>query len=143
MAFRKIDFKVVEGVTEGITYGGGRKRRNTVLIKVGRHSFSKKAFQLGLLLAIFQILDGGLTYIGLLSHGIEMEGNTILHRMMSAYGLFPALFIAKSLALTFVVVLTVLAHRRRWIRPFLIFLSLVYLLLAVIPWVYIISAPVH
>lgn len=51
-----------------------------------------------LVLAIFliaQVLDGGLTYIGVSRFGIEAEGNTLLSTLMHAWGPAPALIAAK------------------------------------------------
>ncbi len=66
--------------------------------------------------------------------GVEMEGNAFLRNMMYTYGMVPALCIAKSGALVGVVVLMLAAHRRKWIRPVILLLSLVYVALAVVPW---------
>lgn len=133
-------FKVVEGETEHLTYGGKRIRRPTVLIRVGGLSLSKKAFLLGLTLGFCQLADGVLTYLGLALMGVHMEGNSFLRVLMSAYGKAPVLVAAKLLALSCVVLLTISAHRRRWIRPIIGGLIAVYLGLAVLPWVYLISS---
>ena len=140
MVFRKLDFEIVEGTTEGICYSGVRKRRRTVLIRFGKKSISKQAFQLGLILAVLQIFDATLTYIGLSLHGIEFEGNGFLASMMHTYGLFPTLFMTKLFALSLILLLTIFASRRRWIRPFIFMLCAAYITLAVVPWAFIISS---
>lgn len=139
MSRKKFRIELVGGETEHITYFGRRLRRPTVLIRVGRWSMSKKAFLLGALLSSFQVLDGLLTYIGLKMFGISMEGNTFLRTLIHAYGSAPVLFFAKTMAICFVLLLTYYAHRRRWVRPILGFMIVVYLGLAVLPWTYIIS----
>ena len=51
-----------------------------------------------LVLAIFlvaQLLDGALTYIGVLRFGIEAEGNVLLTTLMQTWGAGPALVAAK------------------------------------------------
>ena len=51
-----------------------------------------------LVLIIFlvaQILDGALTYVGVLHFGIEAEGNVLLTTLMHAWGTGPALVAAK------------------------------------------------
>src|SRR4051812_23990053 len=96
---RKIPFEIVHGETEHISFSGKRARKPTVFLRIGKKSVSKRAFQLGALLAICQILDGILTYVGLSSAGIHMEGNQFLGAMMYAYGIAPALFIIKTGAL--------------------------------------------
>lgn len=140
MVSKKIFFEVVDGTTEGITYSGKRKRRKTVLIRIGGRSISKQAFLLGIILASLQVFDAILTYIGLTLHGIHLEGNGLLAKMMHAYGLFPTLLISKSIALCLIVFLTCIAHKRRWIRPFIFMLCGAYLTLAILPWTYIISS---
>jgi hypothetical protein len=54
-----------------------------------------------LVLIIFllaQILDGGLTYIGVRQFGIEAEGNVLLTTLMHAWGAGPTLVAAKLFA---------------------------------------------
>lgn len=133
-------FEVLEGETEHITYSGKRVRRQTVFIRVGKLSLSRKAAVLGAVLIGCQILDGLLTYIGLSAMGVHMEGNAFLRVLMEAYGRAPVLFASKIIAIIFVVLLTFEAHRRRWIRPLIFTMILIYLALAVGPWIYIISS---
>lgn len=140
MFFNKLKFEILEGTTEGITYNGTRKRRRTVLVRMGNRSISKQALTLGLLLAVLQVADALLTYIGLTLHGIHLEGNGFLAEMMHAYGLFPALFITKFAALFLILALTLFSHRRKWIRPFIFMLCAVYITLAIVPWVFILSS---
>lgn len=136
----KLNIEVQKGTTDSISYSGKRLRRNTMLLKVGSYSISKRAFQLGLLLIIAQFLDGLLTYIGLSIFGVRMEGNNFLKFLMKTYGSFPALFATKAISLCLAVFLTVFAHRRYWIRSLIVVLCVVYLVLAIWPWTYIISA---
>lgn len=52
-----------------------------------------------LILAVFllvQLLDGALTYVGVLHYGIEAEGNVLLTTLMHAWGALPALVAAKA-----------------------------------------------
>jgi hypothetical protein len=63
-----------------------------------------------------------------------MEGNSLLRKMMYAYGIVPALCLAKLVALFSVTVVTLAAHRRKWIRPIILVLSAVYVCLALVPW---------
>jgi uncharacterized membrane protein len=138
-----IKFDVVDGETEHISFTGQRTRKATVLMRLrtksGTISLSKKAASLGLLLISCQFLDGLLTYIGLRLLGVQMEGNSFLRALMHAYGMLPALFIAKFTALILVGILMFYAHRRKWIRPIIFLLSVVYLSLAVVPWIVLIS----
>jgi hypothetical protein len=137
-----IKFDIVSGETEHISLNGQRRRNATVLMRFHTPartiSLSRKAFLLGLALAVCQLLDGILTYTGLRLLGVEMEGNGLLRSMMHAYGLMPTLFIMKLIALVGVATLVLAAHRRKWIRPVICALSAVYLVLAVIPWILVI-----
>jgi hypothetical protein len=133
-------FEIVKGETEHISFSGKRARRPTVLIRVGRLSLSKKAFLLGLTLAICQVLDGLLTYVGLSLLGVHMEGNAFIRTLVIAYGAAPALFMVKLIAILLATLLMFQAHQRRWVRPLIAMLILIYFGLAVVPWTYIISA---
>lgn len=137
---RRLKIEIVEGTTEGISYRGERRRRKTVLLRVGELSISKRALEVGLFLAICQLLDGMLTYLGLSLFGIEMEGNRILAFMMKTWGSFPVLFVSKIMALILVGFLTVYSHKRRWFRPIIVALALLYIVLAVLPWIYVLAA---
>jgi uncharacterized membrane protein len=134
-----VKFRIEEGETDQVTYTGKRERRKTVLLKVGERSISKKALQLGLILIVCQVLDGFLTYIGLSLMGVHMEGNSFLRNLMHYYGQAPVLFAAKLTSILFIALLTLQSHTRRWIRPVIVVLIIIYLCLAVIPWTYLIS----
>ena len=127
-------FKIVRGETEHITLRGQRVRNPTVLLQVGRVSISRKAFVLGIVLAALQVLDGLLTFAGTAEFGREMEGNSFLRRLLEEYGAIPALFFVKTVAIGFVIFLTIRAHRRRWVRPIIVCLIVLYTFLAVAPW---------
>lgn len=132
-------FDIVQGSTEHISFNGKKTRRPTVLIRIGSYSMSKKAFLLGTALAICQVMDGLLTYMGLTILGVHMEGNIFLRELMHAYGMALPLLCAKLLAIVFVISLALFAHKRRWVRPLILIMTAIYLLLAVLPWIYLIS----
>jgi uncharacterized membrane protein len=134
-----VRFTIEQGTTEHIKLNGRRVRNPTVLLKVGRVGISRKAATLGALLLVLQILDGLLTFAGLSIFGIEMEGNALLRDLAHAYGAAPALFFVKLVAIVFVLFLTINAHKRRYLRPLIALLVVIYLALAIIPWVYILS----
>ncbi len=140
MSWKRFNIRGVAGETEHISMSGKRERRPTVLIHVGTWSLSKRAFLLGLLLVGCQVLDGLLTYVGLTLLGVHMEGNSFLRSLMVAYGTAPALFVVKLIAVLLAGILMFQAHQRRWVRPMITLLILIYLALAVIPWTYIISS---
>ena len=139
MSRKTVKFEIIQGETEAITYSGKRQRKQTVLLKVGRYSISWRAFQLGMILVVCQLLDGLLTYAGLRLYGVHMEGNAFLKELMIAYGTFTALFLVKLFAVLCIITLTIFAHKRKWIRPLIAGVCGIYLMLAVFPWVYILS----
>lgn len=139
MRFRLPTIKIVHGETDHISMSGKVTRRPTILIRVGKQSLSRKAFIIGVCLATCQILDGVLTYIGLSLFGIHMEGNDFLRKLMAFYGMAPALFVVKLVALLIAIILALQSHRRKWMRPVLVGVVAFYLALAVIPWTIIIS----
>jgi len=133
-------FKIEQGTAEHISFSGIRQRKPTVLIRVGSYSMSKRALQLGALLVLCQVLDGVLTYAGLSMLGVSMEGNSFLRIMMEIYGTAPILVIVKIIAVVFIFIVTIQAHTKRWLRPVIAGLILIYLAAAIIPWTYIISS---
>lgn len=135
----KLKFQIIHGEVDEIKKCGRRGRRQTVLLQVGRWSLSRKAVFLGAALAICQVLDGLLTYVGISLLGVHMEGNAFLRELMHAYGQAPVLFFTKLFSLILIIILTFEAHRRKWLRPYLLFIVILYLCLAVIPWVMIIT----
>lgn len=139
MRFRLPTIKIVPGETDHISMSGKVTRRPTILIQIGKQSLSKKAFIIGTALALCQLLDGLLTYIGLSLLGIHMEGNGFMRSLMYYYGMAPALFFVKLFAMAIAIGLALHSHNRRWMRPVLIGIVAFYLILAVVPWTIIIS----
>ena len=135
----KLNIEVLEGQADGVTFTGSFETRQTVLLRLGQHSISKRAFQLGAILACCQIFDGLLTWLGINLYGVKMEGNAFLQALMQAYGAAPTIFAAKLLAVALVVFLSWYAHSRRWIRPLILALCVIYVLFAIWPWAYIVS----
>jgi hypothetical protein len=133
-------FEVQEHDTTHISFGGVYARSPTVIVQMGSVRLSRKALILGVALAACQVFDGILTFIGTFLLGVEMEGNGILRGLMHLYGAAPVLFVIKAMLVGVIVVLTFFAHRRRWIRPFIFGVVSVYVIVALIPWVYIISS---
>ena len=73
--------------------------------------------------------------MGLSLLGVHMEGNGLLRQLIHQYGAAPALFAAKLLAVIVAVLFMFQAHRRRWVRPVIFTVVVIYLGLALIPWV--------
>jgi len=132
-------FRIVKGETEHITLAGKRVRNPTVLLQVGRVSLSWKAVVLGTTLLLMQVLDGILTFAGVSVFGADMEGNALLRDLVSTFGAVKALFFVKAITALFAIFLTLRAHRRRWIRPIIVALVGIYLILAIVPWVVVLS----
>ncbi len=93
-------------------------------------------------LLLFQILDAVLTYIGVLSFGVEMEGNPLIRFLMNLVGPLVAIFVVKSFAVLCVVYLWNLRTKVQWIPRAAKFLSLYYLFFAILPWSFVFSVGV-
>ena len=139
MKLGKFRIEILEGDAEGVTFSGSYECRRTVLLHVGNRSISKRALQLGGILALCQILDGLLTWLGVSVYGVKLEGNAFIRMLIEAYGAAPALLVAKLFAVSLVVFLTWYAHGRRWFRPMIVLLSVIYVMFAIWPWTYIMS----
>lgn len=131
--------EVAEGTIERIQFCGLHKMDRTILIKVGELSLSRKALILGGALIVCQVLDGILTYAGLTILGSEGEGNALLRDLIIQFGTAPVLIGAKLFAIALAVWLMLTSHKRRWIRPVIGVIVIIYLAMAVFPWVYILS----
>jgi len=143
MAIKFPSIQVVKGDTEHISFSGKRVRRQTILVQVGKLSLSKKALILGVALVLCQILDGLLTYFGLELLGIHNEGNGFLRMLIETYGTAPALFFAKIAAIGLAIALMLDSHKRRWVRPIIALLVIIYMVLAIIPWTFILAKTNH
>jgi hypothetical protein len=82
-----------------------------------------------------QVLDGALTYIGVHSYGVGIEANPIVGWYIAVLGIGYALFATKALAIACAALLHVFA-RHRVIGA----LTILYLALAVRPWVHLLAA---
>jgi hypothetical protein len=78
---------------------------------------------------LVQVLDGGLTYLGLQTFGPDIEGNPLLAWLMASFGEGPALAGAKVVAGTLAIALHLTALHRA-----LALLTLFYVTTAIIPW---------
>ncbi|MBX7137853.1 MAG: DUF5658 family protein [Oligoflexia bacterium] len=91
----------------------------------------------GFLIALLQVMDGFLTYVGVKTFGLQAEGNALIRLLMEAMGPDAALVVVKSIALMVVAALCVLAHRVHWLTRAMKLVAAVYLCAAVLPWSYI------
>lgn len=107
-------------------------RQNTLIFSIEKPS--RDIIYLGVFLASLQVFDGMLTVEGLNELSIYAEGNTMLRFFMARYGLHKTIFISKSIAVIFVIVMTVLGRRIRWVRDAITVISVFYLIMAIIPW---------
>ena len=99
--------------------------------KVGRHGASRNYFgDVALLLFLLaQASDGVLTYIGVSTYGIAIEGNPIIVWLMEAMGEGPALTAAKMTAAVFGMALHLSA-----VHKAVALLAVFYLTVAIVPW---------
>ena len=95
------------------------------------------ALFIGALLAILQAMDGLLTSLGVARFGSSVEGNPLLRVLFDQYGCVPTLAIFKTMAILSVVTLTCVAKELPWVKQMMEAMSCFYLIVAVIPWAYI------
>jgi uncharacterized membrane protein len=100
------------------------------------HDIDQEVRFLGLLLCWLQIFDGVLTAIGVSRLGIHFEGNPILRYLMNAHGFEASLFWAKFFCIVAVAFICLFAHRAQWVKSGLSLAIVIYLFVAVVPWVY-------
>jgi uncharacterized membrane protein len=79
---------------------------------------------------ISQVLDGTFTYLGVSSYGLS-EGNPLIAHFIERHGAGPSLTVAKILAVVCSMALHLVGLHRT-----LALLTLMYLMLAVLPWTY-------
>jgi hypothetical protein len=82
------------------------------------------------LFLVAQVADGVLTYVGVSTYGVHVEGNPIIGWLMGAMGQGPALATAKVAAGCFGVILHVSA-----VHKTVALLAGFYLVAAIVPWV--------
>lgn len=97
----------------------------------------RKAFFLGIILCVFQALDGVLTLVGVNRFGIDFEGNPFIRSLMEQFGHVPVLGLLKGLAVLMVIGLVFSAKRLPWVNNAMGALSCIYLIAAILPWTYI------
>ncbi|HQH27418.1 MAG TPA: DUF5658 family protein [Oligoflexia bacterium] len=97
----------------------------------------RKALLIGSVLCLFQLLDGLLTSIGVSRFGLEIEGNPWVRFLMQEYGCITALGTVKLFAVAVVIFLTFFTNRIPWLNSAMGALSCAYLLMAILPWTYI------
>lgn len=104
---------------------------------ITRISVETEALVFGSLLCVLQALDGYLTSLGVNRFGIEVEANPLIRYLMFSIGEIQALALIKSLAFVAILLLMFLAHRLNWVSKAMGVVAALYLLVAIIPWTYI------
>lgn len=97
---------------------------------------------LALTLILLQVADACLTILGVSQFGLESEGNPLLRPMMAHYGHVEVLFVVKCFAIGAVFMLVKRAAEVPWIPPALGAMCCFYLLAAILPWTYLLLAPI-
>jgi Domain of unknown function (DUF5658) len=92
-----------------------------------------------IVVAILQVFDGILTYIGTTYYGPAAEGNALIQRLMVNFGVIPSLLIVKLIAISMIYLVyrinkTTLIKKRLFIP--LIFVTGLYVW-AVVVWVFV------
>jgi hypothetical protein len=109
-------------------------KRNVAILSHPRTTASEIAL-LGFIVAVLQVADGVLTGVGMAHFGLHMEGNIILRTLMHHLGYVPALLLVKTIAVGVVASLCIHGWRVRWLKHALRGIIALYLFVAVIPWV--------
>ena len=91
----------------------------------------------GLFLVSLQLADWYLTSMGIERFTVKAEANPLMRILMHRFGPEDTLLYVKLSAITFVTFLTVVARRAKWVKNIIFFLSCIYLIAAVLPWLYI------
>lgn len=123
----------VEGA--GLNRGGGAKTLSLSSI-LSPTVVSSEALVAGSILIFLQALDGILTSIGISRWGVSVEGNPLLRKLMIEFGHVPTLGVVKFLAICFVLFLCRHSVRLPWVNRAIRALSCYYVLMAIIPWIY-------
>lgn len=94
---------------------------------------TRSIIALGILIS-FQILDGVFTYVGTLIHGLEIEGNPLVYKLIEHAGAFLGISIAKLFAIAAILFLWNLRSKVTWVPKSIELISVYYLVFAIIPW---------
>ena len=89
-----------------------------------------------------QVFDGYLTSKGINHFGTQAEANFLIRELMHIMGPDAALIVVKGLAILVVVALTALARKQRSLKGIINALCAIYMMMAIIPWVYILTTRV-
>lgn len=94
---------------------------------------------LTIVFAITQVLDGLLTFVGTSRLGASAEGNIVIKTLMSYVGIPLALILVKLCALVLVYFFYVQCKSKLWYPLMVGWLICFYLLVAIIPWCYVLT----
>lgn len=89
---------------------------------------------LALILTGLQLADGIMTGFGMEIYGTAAEANTLLRALMNSIGIWPALILTKLAAIIIIFGLCQLSERVKWIPLAMKSVIAVYVILAIIPW---------
>ena len=113
--------------------GGG----NSFVPAAGRFIPSRTTLALGGSLCLLQAIDGIFTSMGVSRFGLDIEGNPVIRALMEDYGQVLVLTLLKLAAILAIITLIALAHRIPWLNHAMGALNCIYVLLAILPWAYI------
>lgn len=127
-----------------------RPRAPTICISLPKNSAfvfefeppSRDVVCAGVLLASMQVFDGYLTSKGISHFGVQAEANFVIRELMHIMGPDNALIVVKGLAILVVMLLTMIARKQRALKGIINLLCVIYMLMAIIPWVYILTTRV-
>lgn len=99
---------------------------------------SKDVYSFVVFLISLQIFDAVLTAMGVDKFGFNSEGNPIFRFLFHNFGLETSLVVVKIVTIFAVLFLGKIARKIKWIKDLIGFLSCFYLLVAILPWLYLI-----
>ncbi|MCS6893755.1 MAG: DUF5658 family protein [Deltaproteobacteria bacterium] len=110
-------------------------KKNTFTLSLPTENFAKiEVWTLAVVLVLLQILDGFLTFWGVSTFGLQMEGNPLLKFLMTHWGISFTLFVVKAVAIVAIVLLYFVDLKNDFVKNGMWSLTFFYLLCAVMPW---------
>jgi Domain of unknown function (DUF5658) len=107
--------------------------------EVAKENHLRLTLVMALLLASLQVMDGFLTFVGVLTFGTVAEGNILIKTLIETVGVVPALVSVKAFAIGVIYVLYNLASNVRWVPHALGAVSAIYITFAIVPWCMVLS----
>jgi hypothetical protein len=93
-----------------------------------------------LVLVLFQLLDLQLTLHGISAFGSSIEGNPLISMLFPLLGTTASLVVVKMLAVSLVLILSMVSDRIRWLPAAIWSVNCIYGIAAIVPWSFLLFA---